>query len=776
MAIVVASGATPRSFAAGAFVLSTLQNGPTWTFVFTPSLVSTDAAYSGFKALLATNDNGGLWVVDRRIELYNGSGAGTLVGNSAVLTWSAGTAITVTINLAAGAGASSIVVSGALTGNGTTTFTSSGTYFTNTVLGVGQFTNSGTTSFFFTGTVGAVTDGGSITTSGTAACGGITSSGSVTVTTTTSGTAACGGITSTGIISAPNPSGVSACGGITSSGAMAVTVFASGTAACGGITSSGVMSGGSLWGTIGASGIGQRIDVTGPATGSFSTQFFARVPSSTVLINDRLVFNGRRWHVNSGGTLSAGAGPSGASGVQSDGTALVVPVAGGTELTMITQVTGSVILVWVMRENSASDTSPPTDNKGNTYVLQGARNVYAGFTSATSALYACFNAVGGANHVISATYPSKGGVGAEATLLAVEVPTGKLTSFIASRAFVETTTPGGGTINGPSVTTTGPAMIVVAHLGADNVLTPIGSSHPGTAGSPYLVCVSADGRVSIHVNGYVQGQLYYFYAPTAGTYFAVWATTAPAHLYAVAVQEAAWVSTSGTASCGGITSSGSMTVTASISGSASNGGISSSGSVLVTTSTSGTASIGAKTSAGTMAVTAFTSGAAACGGITSSGSVVATAGTVSGTAACGGITSTGVTTLATSGTAASGGMTSSGSVAVSSAVAGAAACGGMSSAGAMAVTVFASGTAACGEISSAGEVVSPGLVSGASVCGGITSTGAMAVTAFVSGVSACGRILSSGNVTGTGAGAPRPLPATIAISVVGAAPFRMVIG
>src|SRR5574343_329479 len=470
MAIVVASGATPRSFTSGNFVLATLQNGPSWTFQIVPTNASTDAGYSGFCALLATNDNGVLYLVNRRVEFYNGAGSGTLTGNGNTLTWSAGQTITITINLAVGANASSIVVSGATTGNGTSPFTASGTYFTATTLGVGQFSNTGT--FTFPGTVGAVTDGVT-STSGTASCGGVTSAGSVAVSVATSGTASCGGISSTGAIASPNPNGISACGGIASAGVIAVTSFAIGAAVCGGITSAGSMSGGSLWGAIGASGIGQRADQTGPATGSFSTQFFARVPSSTVLVNDRLVFNGRRWHVNVGGTLSAGAGPSGATGLQADGTATLVPVAGGTELTMTTQTTGSVILVWVMRENSASDTSPPTDNKGNTYVLQGSRNVYAGFTTATSALYACFNAVGGANHVISATYPSKGGVGAEATLLAVEVPTGRLTSFIASRAFVEVAAPGGGTVNGPSVTTTGPAMIVVAHLGADNVLTPI---------------------------------------------------------------------------------------------------------------------------------------------------------------------------------------------------------------------------------------------------------------------------------------------------------------
>ncbi len=129
MAIVVASGATPRSFTSGNFVLATLQNGPSWTFQIVPTNASTDAGYSGFCALLATNDNGGLYLVNRRVEFYNGAGSGTLTGNGNTLTWSAGQTITITINLAVGANASSIVVSGATTGNGTSPFTASGTYF-----------------------------------------------------------------------------------------------------------------------------------------------------------------------------------------------------------------------------------------------------------------------------------------------------------------------------------------------------------------------------------------------------------------------------------------------------------------------------------------------------------------------------------------------------------------------------------------------------------------------------------------------------------------------
>ncbi len=157
MSVILTVTATPSSFTSGNFPLTTMQNGPKWRFTATPSLISTNGTYNGYQALFATNDNGGLYLNNRRVELYNGSGAGTLVAQSSELTWGASQAITITVNLAAGTNASSLVISGAATGNGTTTFTTSGTYFTASTLGVGQFTNSNT--FLFSGTISNVDDG-----------------------------------------------------------------------------------------------------------------------------------------------------------------------------------------------------------------------------------------------------------------------------------------------------------------------------------------------------------------------------------------------------------------------------------------------------------------------------------------------------------------------------------------------------------------------------------------------------------------------------------------
>ena len=154
MSIVVPGGATPRSFASGLFVLSTLQSGPRYQLTIAPTLDLSNAAYSGDHALLACNNDAGLYLRNRQVSLFNttGGAVGTPLVQSAVLTAGPGQAITIQVNLAVGTNASSLVVNGV-----STPFTAAGTFFDTTTLGVGQWTNSGT--FVFNGTVSAVEDG-----------------------------------------------------------------------------------------------------------------------------------------------------------------------------------------------------------------------------------------------------------------------------------------------------------------------------------------------------------------------------------------------------------------------------------------------------------------------------------------------------------------------------------------------------------------------------------------------------------------------------------------
>lgn len=743
MAVVVASGATPRSFASGSFVLSTLQSGPSYQFTIVPSQVLSASVYNGYCCLLATNDNGGLYLVDRRVELYNGSGSGTLVGAGNALTASAGQSIAIRVNLAVGTNASSIVVSGATTGNGTSTFTASGTFFTASTLGVGQFTNSGT--FTFAGTVSAVDDLVNDA-SGTAACGGITSTGTAIRTVFASGTATNGGITSSGAATSPFASGASACGGATSAGSAFATVFASGTTACGGLSSSGSAAG-SYWGTQGASATAQSVNSSQPATGTVTTAFVARAPSTAYAQNARLTNSGRRYHVSQGGTTAAGAGPS-TAGQVTDGTATLVAVNGdvATAPSSTTQPANSVLVAAFSRGQWATDTSAPTDNKGNTFTILES-NQYATFAPSRSALAVKTNAVGGSGHVFSLTYANND----EVTGWFVEVPTGRSTSFIQERSFVERSGPTGGTVTSASVTTTGPAMLVAFCLGTGTVLA-AGTAHIATVEAAYTPCPDADSLVSLTTNGYIQGKAATRYVDAAGTYTATWTTTEGAHLYLVAIQEIPWVSASGSASCGGITSAGTAVTTVFASGAAAAGGVSSAGSAFTTV---------------------VAGGSAAAGGITSTGTATTTVTGASGTAACGGVTSAGSAALVSQGSAAAGGMTSTGSAFTTVVAGGVAACGGITSAGSARAEVFAFGAAASGGVTSSGAAFVPGLASGASSAGGITSDGVAFTTIFAAGAAPCGGISSAGLATSSSTTAALPLPARIAISGLGIAPFRV---
>jgi hypothetical protein len=128
-------------------------NDGSWELTFTPTQASSNVTYDDWHALLAANDDGGLYIVGgtRTLSLFNT--AGVALFNHA-FTWNALQAITARINIPAGL----ITISGALTGNGTFAWVPAGNVFftASTDLGVGQWAGN---SFFFSGTISAVTDG-----------------------------------------------------------------------------------------------------------------------------------------------------------------------------------------------------------------------------------------------------------------------------------------------------------------------------------------------------------------------------------------------------------------------------------------------------------------------------------------------------------------------------------------------------------------------------------------------------------------------------------------
>lgn len=131
----------PQTFTTGNWPQTALNSGK-YHFTWTPTAASTDAAWgTGFYSLIASGgtpsgtDNGGLWIHADAIELYNQTG--TVF--SQAITWGAGAVIQVTIDMVAG----SLTISGASTGNGTFSFTPSGTCFTAGTLGVGIYGGGG---------------------------------------------------------------------------------------------------------------------------------------------------------------------------------------------------------------------------------------------------------------------------------------------------------------------------------------------------------------------------------------------------------------------------------------------------------------------------------------------------------------------------------------------------------------------------------------------------------------------------------------------------------
>lgn len=148
--------AEPETKTTGNWPFSVFDTGPAYRFTIAPVAADTDAAYTGaaFYALLAANDNGGIWLDHKAINLYDAS-SGALIAGSGGLTWSAAQSITVTIRLGGGANGSSITISGATTGNGTTLFTYTTHIFTNVTLGVGIYGGGG---FTFNGSISDVDD------------------------------------------------------------------------------------------------------------------------------------------------------------------------------------------------------------------------------------------------------------------------------------------------------------------------------------------------------------------------------------------------------------------------------------------------------------------------------------------------------------------------------------------------------------------------------------------------------------------------------------------
>lgn len=118
---------------------------------------------------------------------------------------------------------------------------------------------------------------------------------------------------------------------------------------------------------------------------------------------------------------------------------------------MLTLGTGSTLLACVGR-GVVSTHRAPTDNMANTFVQLGATHVYTLWTSSGTALYACEQSRGGSGHVVTVAKPQATD---ETTLSVVEIASGGVVRDVQWREVLA-----GQPLTSPSVTTTGPALIV----------------------------------------------------------------------------------------------------------------------------------------------------------------------------------------------------------------------------------------------------------------------------------------------------------------------------
>lgn len=422
------NGSLPQTFTAGNWPRTTFNSGK-WRFVWTPTAANTNGAWAGFTAMFTANDLGGLWVNDDKIELYNQSEVAVF---SRALTWGAGAVITITIDVAG----SQLTVSGASTGNGTTSFTPSGTYFTDTSLGVGVYAGGGFN--LPASAIGDVDDGND----------SIAGTGSPVVHAPTTAGAGTVAIAGTGTPSVPAPTTAGA-GTVAVAGTGALEVPAPTTAGAGDLVIAGTGSPeipaptttgeGSAEDAIAGTGAPEIPSPTmaGAGTLALAGTSSAVVPPPTTSGASAVAIAG----TGSPTVPAPATAGAGALAITGTGTPTIPPpttsnaasfalgaygaarqlfgaAATSATVTLDTQATGSTIIVCT--GGRLTDlANAPTDNKGNTgnYVALGSAEEYADWPGYGVRMWRCIGASGGAGHAITQSMT----IFDEVTICAVEV-------------------------------------------------------------------------------------------------------------------------------------------------------------------------------------------------------------------------------------------------------------------------------------------------------------------------------------------------------------------
>jgi hypothetical protein len=163
----------------------------------------------------------------------------------------------------------------------------------------------------------------------------------------------------------------------------------------------------------------------------------------------------------------------------------------------------------------------PTDNKGNEFVRSGGARTYSLWPTSGTALYACERAAGGAGHIVTVEKPQPAD---ETTLTVVEVTGG---GSVRDAQWHEVRA--GQPLKSPSVTTTGPAVLVAwwwGDAGVDQDKTAVPDS-----GFTVVDSILREGAL-------VQCAVAVREVSVAGTYDVTWRSTPSqgAQLWLVAVQ------------------------------------------------------------------------------------------------------------------------------------------------------------------------------------------------------------------------------------------------
>lgn len=428
--VTVPNGSWPRAaFESGRVVFSI-------TFV----LASTDAHWSGDRAIFVASDSGGMWMSTRAFSLYNNTGGGTLVFGQAI-TWAAGQTVTFDVD----SGLGRYTISGATTGNVTNqAFTPSGTRFTNgNALLVGRG-GSGNSQWDSNATISDVDDG--VVPGGDAAI----TLGSLTLASTSSidvsgvATILLGGLTAFGEDVQGPITGAAAItlGALASSSIGAIDVAGAGAVTLGALTASGTGPSGM---EVGSATVKQWMNANGAANTVVTTD-----PVSTTT-----------------------------------GSVLVVWIARGN---------------W----SAAANPKGPTDSQGNTWTaLPPGDQAYSAYPTSRSGVWYCVNTSGSAAHTFSMTRgPYNGGsTGDEVTLAMVEL---KGVAMVDSSTHVERAVGSANisgsavTPSGPSITL---ALIGGnGPVGQTHTFTATAAS--ATAGWQNIAAASANGNPD--PNGYIQ--------------------------------------------------------------------------------------------------------------------------------------------------------------------------------------------------------------------------------------------------------------------------------